>query len=155
MFNPKRWFHDWEERILIEDWVPVRYQPILFACLFTGIVFVLLRFQLPRMLDKQAGPVITWTWLILAAASPPLLLLSWLMIRYCNGKKAYLGFYWRAAADFGQTFSYFAYMTVLVTDPTPEPEDAYTWIILSSILIFLIVLDVRDSLKITLLERTS
>jgi hypothetical protein len=151
--HPLKWFRHWEDRILLENWIPIRFQPILFTFLFLGILFVLShRRTLPAM-QSVSGPVTAYTWLVLAVICPPLLFVAWVMIHYGTGRNTYRGYYLRFAADLGQTFSFSAWLLMLMSDPTPEPEDAYAIIIISSILAFLAVLVLRDILKLVLLER--
>lgn len=153
--HPVTWFHGWEERVLVQTWTPIRFQPILFTFLFAGIVFVVARRPTLPAMSALAGTFTAYVWMVLALACPPLLLVSWLMIRFCTKRKTYLGYWLRFAADLGQTFSYIAWVFALVSDPDPETEDGYAQIVLGSILTFLVVLVIRDVLKLVLLERTS
>lgn len=151
----RRWFGDWEDRILLENWLPIRFQPILFVFLTVGIAFVIIRRPTLPAMTEAVGSFTAYTWLVLAIICPPILFSAWLMIHFCGGRKAYYGFYARFAADLGQVFSYTAYMLMLFSDPEKEPEDAYSQIILLSILAFLLIVVLRDSLKLILLERTT
>lgn len=153
--HPIKWFHDWEDRILVESWIPIRFQPILFVFLFVGAVFLFVKRPTLPTMSAMAGSGPAYTWFVLALACPPLLFIAWLMIHYGTGRKTYLGYWMRFAADAGQAVSFGTWMLVLTSDQTPELEDAYAWIVLTSILVFLIVLVVRDVLKVVLLERTS
>lgn len=154
MERPRKWLEAWELRVLTENWIPIRFQPVLFFAFAVAILHVVL-FQFPPIAFEAAvGPVFTWLWIGLALVAPPMLLIAWVMIR-CSGRWAFFGYWLRLAADLAQTCSFFAYFSAIVQDETPEPEDLYALIMLSATGVFLILLVVRDWVKVGLVERIS
>ena len=150
----RRLLQEWELRVLTENWIPVRYQPILFFAFAVAIIHVVV-FQFPptAFLDT-VGPIFTWMWIGLAIVAPPMLLAAWVMI-HCGGRWAFFGYWLRLAADLAQTCSFFAYYSALIADEAPEPEDLYALVVLSATGAFLFLLVIRDWVKVGLLEKVS
>ena len=150
----RKWLHGWELRVLTENWIPIRFQPVLFFFFAVAIIHVLVFRLPPTSFIELVGPVFTWMWIVLALVAPPLLLTAWCLIRR-GGRRAFLGYWLRLSADLAQLCSFTAYFSALLQDPEPEPEDLYAVIVLSATVVFLVLLVLRDVVKVGLLEKIS
>lgn len=140
---------------LSRPWALVPFQPILFFFLFVGTIHVI-GFSIPNSMEIAVGHVTYHVWAALGVGCPPLLLVSWLMIRFGNSHMIYAAMWLRLGADMGQLFALAAFGAARLAYITSYGEPGlYVVFITAACLLFLSLLVVRDVAKLILVERVA
>lgn len=147
----------WGVRMFTDKgWHRVAFKPILFFFLWCAVVRMALSDQQPPIpLDTVFNGYVEAMWVALGLACPPLALIAWCLIAHCQWHRSTLAGMWlRLGADLGMGASLFIFHIVAVTaELTSDESGVYMRYIMGAVLLFMVMLVVRDVWALMMTEK--
>lgn len=145
----------WLYRYFNRDWAALRFQPLAFLFLWLGTWHVLWTDNYPPIeLSQVIGAWAYGGWIGLSLGSPVLLGAAYLAMR-SNRYAKYVGLWLRLAADFGQAVAVGVFLAAWIVQRGAGENDyrLYLFFTAVSVLVFLVVMVVRDVWQLVVVER--